>query len=202
MNTFIRGLLCMLLLSQSSSVLMAASQKETAANQGQGSRTNPYVMLPRSDGFLPYRIIPTPGGMLIEKDVMVTMRDGVRLASNVYRPDKPGKFPVILAMTPYGKDQTPPMFNADGSPVPSSYSPYIDRVYAHGADVGHMKVSVLTPWEGPDAAFWVPNDYVVIIVDRRGGFKSQGKIPSPAQQGDDIFQMIEWAASRNGVTAT
>src|ERR1019366_5128734 len=66
-------------------------------------------MLPRSDGFLPYRIIPIPGGMLIEKDVMVTMRDGVRLASNVYRPDKPGKFPVILAMTPYGKDQTPPI---------------------------------------------------------------------------------------------
>ena len=196
MNTFIRGLLCILLLSQSSSVLMAASQKETAANQGQGSRTNPYEMLPRSDGFLPYRIIPTPGGMLIEKDVMVTMRDGVRLASNVYRPDKPGKFPVILAMTPYGKDQTPPMFNADGSPVPSSYSPYIDRVYAHGADVGHMKVSVLTPWEGPDAAFWVPNDYVVIIVDRRGDFKSQGKTPSAAQQGDDISQTIEWAASQ------
>src|ERR1039458_9361405 len=144
MNTFNRGLLCMLLLSQSSSVLKAASQQETATNQGQSSPMNPYEMLPRSDGFLPYRIMPTPGGVLIEKDVMVTMRDGVRLASNVYRPDKPGKFPVILAMTPYGKDQTPPMFNADGSPVPSSYSNYVDRLHAHGADFGHMKVSALT----------------------------------------------------------
>src|SRR3989338_568954 len=72
------------------------------------SPPNPYEMLPRSDGFLAYQIIPTPGGMRIEKDVLVTMRDGVRLASNVFRPDKPGKFPLILAMTPYGKDQTPP----------------------------------------------------------------------------------------------
>ena len=69
---------------------------------------NPYEMLPRSDGSLAYQIIPTPGGMPIEKDVLVSLRDGVRLASNVFRPDKPGKFPVILAMTPYGKDQTPP----------------------------------------------------------------------------------------------
>jgi predicted acyl esterase len=196
MNTFIRGLLCMLLLSQSSADLIATSQQETSTNQGQGSPNNPYEMLPRSDGFLPYRIIPTPGGMVIEKDVMVTMRDGVRLTSNIYRPDKPGRLPVILAMTPYGKDQTPPMFSADGSPAPSSYSPYVDRVYAFGADVGHMKISVLTPWEGPDPAFWVQNNYVVIIVDRRGGFKSQGKPPSPAQQGDDIFQMIEWAAAQ------
>ena len=73
-----------------------------------GAPPNPYEMLPRSDGSLAYQIIPTPGGMPIEKDVLVSLRDGVRLASNVFRPDKPGKFPVILAMTPYGKDQTPP----------------------------------------------------------------------------------------------
>ena len=155
---------------------------------------NPYEILPRSDGFLAYEIIPTPGGILIEKDVMVPMRDGVQLAGDVFRPDKPGKFPVILAMTPYGKDQTPPMFNADGSPVASSYSNYVDRLHAHGADFGHMKVSALTTFEGPDPAFWVPNGYVVIVADRRGGFKSQGKTPTAAQQGDDIFQVIEWAA--------
>ena len=41
--------------------------------------------------------------------VMLPMRDGVRLATNIYRPaenGKPveGKFPVILERTPYGKD--------------------------------------------------------------------------------------------------
>ena len=33
--------------------------------------------------------------------VMVTMRDGVRLSVDVYRPDAPGRFPVILQHTPY-----------------------------------------------------------------------------------------------------
>ena len=158
--------------------------------------SNPYEIRPTPDGFLAYQIIPIPGGLLIEKDVMVTMPDGVKLASNVFRPDKPGKFPVILVMTPYGKDQTPPAFKPDGSPLPSSYFPYVFRVYSHGADLGHMKISMLTPWEAPDPAFWVPNDYVVMIVDQRGGFKSEGKPPSPVQGGDDLFALIEWAASQ------
>lgn len=153
-------------------------------------------MLPRPDGFLNYQIIPIPAGIRIEKDIMVAMPDGVKLSSNVYRPDKPGRFPVILAMTPYGKDQTPPTFNRDGSPVAGSYEPFIQRVHALGADLGHMKISMLAPWEGPDAAFWVPNGYAIVIVDVRGGFKSQGETPSAAQQGDDVFNMIEWAASQ------
>ncbi len=158
--------------------------------------SNPYEMLPTPDGFLAYKIIPIPGGLLIEKDVMVTMLDGVRLACNVVRPDKPGKFPVIMSMTPYGKDQTPPAFKADGSPLPTTYANFIDRIYAHGVDLGHMKISMLASFEAPDPAFWVANDYVVVIVDRRGGFKSQGKLLSMAQEGDDLSQMIEWAATQ------
>ena len=32
------------------------------------------------------------------------MSDGVKLAANVFRPDKPGRFPAILTFTPYSKD--------------------------------------------------------------------------------------------------
>ena len=39
-----------------------------------------------------------------EKDIFVTMRDGVRLASDVYRPDAEGRFPALFSMSPYGKD--------------------------------------------------------------------------------------------------
>ena len=35
--------------------------------------------------------------MKIEKNVMVPVRDGVRLAVDIYRPDAPGKFPPCLA---------------------------------------------------------------------------------------------------------
>ena len=32
-----------------------------------------------------------------EKDVFIPMRDGIRLASDVYRPEGKGKFPALLA---------------------------------------------------------------------------------------------------------
>lgn len=42
----------------------------------------------------------------MERDVMMPMRDGVRLATDIYRPaGEPGPFPVILERTPYGKSQ-------------------------------------------------------------------------------------------------
>ena len=39
----------------------------------------------------------------VEKKVMVPMRDGVRLAADVYRPDAEGAFPVIVSRIPYGR---------------------------------------------------------------------------------------------------
>ena len=41
-----------------------------------------------------------------EPNVMVPMRDGVRLATDVVRPDTPGRFPVIINRGPYGKTAT------------------------------------------------------------------------------------------------
>ncbi len=50
----------------------------------------------------PYEVAET-------KNVMVAMRDGVRLATDVYRPARngtpvDGKFPVLLERTPYNKE--------------------------------------------------------------------------------------------------
>ena len=41
------------------------------------------------------------GGMIVERDLMVPAHDGVVLATDVYRPDGPGPFPVLLERTPY-----------------------------------------------------------------------------------------------------
>src|ERR1700756_3513030 len=43
------------------------------------------------------------GGIIVERDLMVPARDGVPLATDVYRPDGPGPFPVLLERTPYDK---------------------------------------------------------------------------------------------------
>src|SRR5258708_35143460 len=40
----------------------------------------------------------------IERGVTATMRDGVVLRSDIYRPKADGKFPVLLQRTPYNKD--------------------------------------------------------------------------------------------------
>ena len=43
--------------------------------------------------------------MRIDKDVPMTTRDGVTLRADVYRPDGPGRFPVLLSRLPYDKNQ-------------------------------------------------------------------------------------------------
>src|SRR5262249_913357 len=52
------------------------------------------------------------GGMIVVKSVMVAMRDGVRLATDLYRPGGTGPFPVVLVRTPYGSQS--PDFAARG----------------------------------------------------------------------------------------
>src|SRR5579884_4174037 len=44
-----------------------------------------------------------PYPVVIEHNVPVRMRDGVTLRADIYRPDAPGRFPVLLQRTPYNK---------------------------------------------------------------------------------------------------
>src|SRR5438270_4101457 len=49
-----------------------------------------------------YRNLSAPDhGMTRDDDVPVPMRDGVRLLADVIRPDAPGRFPVLVAASPY-----------------------------------------------------------------------------------------------------
>ncbi|MCW3003356.1 MAG: hydrolase, CocE/NonD family [Conexibacter sp.] len=47
---------------------------------------------------------PAQFGTVTVKDVPITMRDGTVLRANVTRPDQPGRYPVLVTQTPYGKD--------------------------------------------------------------------------------------------------
>jgi len=40
----------------------------------------------------------------VEKNLYAPMRDGVRLAVDVFRPDAKGQFPALLSLSPYGKE--------------------------------------------------------------------------------------------------
>ena len=38
--------------------------------------------------------------MLIDRDVMIAARDGVQLATDIYRPNGKGEWPVLMERTP------------------------------------------------------------------------------------------------------
>jgi len=44
-----------------------------------------------------------PGGIIVERNRVAKMRDGLELNADVYRPADPGKYPVLLTRTPYDK---------------------------------------------------------------------------------------------------
>jgi uncharacterized protein len=55
------------------------------------------------------RHIEVPPTVAVDKDVMVAVRDGVKLATDIYRPARdgrslPGRFPVVVERTPYNKE--------------------------------------------------------------------------------------------------
>src|SRR6185369_7572231 len=69
--------------------------------------------LPQASGLhAARRVAPRPGRahgltpihMQIDKDVPMTTRDGVTLRADVYRPDAPGRHPVLLSRLPYDKN--------------------------------------------------------------------------------------------------
>jgi hypothetical protein len=42
--------------------------------------------------------------IVVQKNIQIIMRDGVTLASDVYRPLTDGPFPTMLIRTPYNKE--------------------------------------------------------------------------------------------------
>jgi uncharacterized protein len=64
------------------------------------------------DGFEALRKVPETDPLIskptfrvkTDPNVGVAMRDGTKLSTTIYRPDSPGKFPVILIRTPYKKE--------------------------------------------------------------------------------------------------
>lgn len=112
----------------------------------------------------------------IEYDVPIPMRDGVKLAANVYRPNKPGeKYPVIMT---FGGTKGKDVFGTGKT----------WGVYTH-------KFSDQTTFEGPDPGFFVPEGYIVIMVDSRGFGKSEG-CRLGDRSGEDYYDAIEWAGTR------
>lgn len=116
-------------------------------------------------------------GITVEKDVFVPVRDGVRLALNVYRPDARGKFPALFAMGGYGKELQEVLI----PPQPL----YKSAVWDGNIEAG-------------DTPNIVPRGYVHVIADARGTGISEGEFEgmSTQQEGQDGADIVEWIANQ------
>jgi putative CocE/NonD family hydrolase len=95
--------------------------------------------------------------VLAGKDTMIAMRDGVRLATDIYRPARngaavEGKFPAILERTPYGKDRLAGVANYF---VPRGYVVVLQDVRARYKSEGHWRPLRDDPNDGFDTAKWI-----------------------------------------------
>src|SRR5437879_7390132 len=96
-------------------------------------------------------------GIAESKDVMVAMRDGVKLAADIYRPTQSGqlvdgKFPVILMRTPYNKENSAQSAN---SFVPHGYVVVLQDVRGRYKSEGHWRPHYEDPNDGFDTAQWI-----------------------------------------------
>ena len=124
---------------------------------------------------------PLPCDILLERDVPVTLRDGVTIYTDIFRPNDDNPHPAIMAMSPYGKEIG---------------SQWLDDTPNH-AGIPMEATSGLQKFEGPDPAYWCKHGYAIINPDVRGAYNSEGVILFfGSDYGRDGADIIEWAAKQ------
>jgi len=122
-----------------------------------------------------------PAGELISpdvflyRDVMVEMRDGVRLATDLYFPAKDGKpiagpLPVVMERTPYGKQER------SRSEIDAGMSEPRNR-----SDLG---------------TYFARAGYIAIYQDCRGRYRSEGEFVKYLSDGYDGFDTCSWIVAQ------
>jgi putative CocE/NonD family hydrolase len=112
----------------------------------------------------------TASNTRFEGTSMVPVRDNVRLATDVYLPDGPGPFPVVLERTPYGRDA-----------VSRSEITVADR----------------TPIaRGALARYFTAHGYAVVFQDNRGRHGSEGRFIKYLSDGEDGYDACTWIVAQ------
>ncbi|GAB3109549.1 CocE/NonD family hydrolase [Aestuariicella hydrocarbonica] len=129
---------------------------------------------------------PLPVDIVFEKDVPVTLRDGVTIYVDLFRPVGTEEVPVIVAWSPYGKAQ--------------GTSASVMGVFGM-VGLSNSLVSGLAKFEGPDPAYWCAHGYAICNPDPRGIVDSEGNsVLWDRQEGLDCHDLIEWLAEQQWCT--
>ena len=103
-------------------------------------------------------------GIICERDISVTMRDGVKIYVDIYRPKTDEKIPVIVSWGPFGKRPSEGMDEWKLMGVPPK------------------TVSTMAKFESADPAFWCHQGYAVANCDPRGVGNSEGDVLSSTKR--------------------
>ncbi|GLB07048.1 hypothetical protein AtubIFM57258_002369 [Aspergillus tubingensis] len=144
---------------------------------------NPRIEILRQ-GDRPFSARALSCDILVEHDVAIQMRDGVKLYADIYRPTAThDRVPAILSWSPFGKK-----FN--GIQCLRLITPW-------NLGIPPDALSGLEKFEGLDPAEWVDKGYAIANVDSRGAFDSEGRmVIMGTQEAEDGFDTIEDLASR------
>jgi len=125
----------------------------------------------------------TEQGLVIERNVAIPLRDGVRIYVDIYRPaGAVGEqdLPALLGWSPYGKHALS------------------NHVFWPASGVDPAWLSPLTAFEAPDPVFWCGNGYAVVFADPRGAWLSEGDYyHNGLIEGEDCRDAIEWLAAQS-----
>lgn len=118
-------------------------------------------------------------GILAEKNVSVTVSDGIDIDLDIFRPDVEGRFPVLLAMSAFNKD---------------IQSQHIWPAATRSRRINGTPDACI---EAGPTDFFVRRGYVHIIGSVRGTGRSGGvyNFLSPREI-RDVYEVIEWAAEQ------
>ena len=129
-----------------------------------------------------------PVEITFEKDLVVELRDGVKIYVDVFRPAGSEKVPVIVAWSPYGK--------AQGTSLSAT------GVFSL-VGLSDGIVSGLHKFEGPDPAYWCAQGYAICNPDIRGVVDSEGdSVLWDRQEGRDCYDLIEWCTGTVAMRGT
>jgi putative CocE/NonD family hydrolase len=113
--------------------------------------------------------------VIVERDLSMRMRDGTTLKADVYRPDAPGRFPLLVMRTPYDKSQQLAMTEKDYFP-PRGYVLVVQDTrgrfssegefvpFTHEASDGYdtVELAATLPWSSGKVAM-VGQSYLALV---------------------------------------
>jgi len=94
------------------------------------------------------------GRFRVERDVGVPMRDGVVLRADVYRPERKGRFPVLVYRTPYGKHLAAESYQTHLKAVARNYVVVLQDVRGRYASDGRFDPYRQEGADGFDTIEW------------------------------------------------